>query len=182
MKQLVTLLNGDTRAAAQLVLIIRRKHPQKSDQVCFEDAISALMQNQLPSRIQLESVNYRGRYIRHRNSKGYIEQTSSEDASFRQRPGLANPNCVSFESINYPDHFLRHQNFRIVLSVNDGNELFKQDASFYRNDLSTEGVSFESYNYRGRYIRHRNYELWLDKFDGSDLLCKDASFRYQFHP
>lgn len=181
MQQLVNLFNGDTRAAAQLVIAMRRHFPQQTDQVCFENAILAVAQNNFPTSIRLESVNCKQRYIRHRNARGYIEPTDSTDASFRLRPGLANPKeGVSIESCNYPGQFLRHQNFRIVLSQHDYSDLFLADATFYRSHCHTEGTCFESHNYRGRYIRHRNFELWLDESDGSNLFQKDASFYYRF--
>ena len=180
MRQLVKLFNGDTRAAAQLVFAIRRQFPHQTDQICFENAILAVEQNNFPTFIRFESVNCTRKYIRHRNTLGYIEPTGSTDASFRIRPGLANPNGLSFESCNYPGRFLRHQNFRLVLSQNNDSDLFLADSTFYRSRCYVEGACFESHNYHGRYIRHRNYELWLDESDGSELFQKDASFYFRF--
>ena len=131
--------------------------------------------------IRLESTNFPTRYIRHRNSQGFIEPTNSNldtlDSTFRVRYGLAGSNCYSLESKNLPNHFLRHQNFRIVLSSNNGSTLFEKDATFCpRTGLIATGISLESYNFPGHYIRHKNFELWLDKSDGSQLFKKDASF------
>jgi hypothetical protein len=46
------------------------------------------------------------------------------------RDGLANSQGRSFESANFPNHFIRHRDFELVLSPNDGSDLFKQDATF----------------------------------------------------
>jgi hypothetical protein len=57
------------------------------------------------------SWNNPGRYIRHRDSLGYIDpivandRLGRKDASFRIFLGLAG-RCRSFESVNYPGHFL----------------------------------------------------------------------------
>ncbi|AGF52889.1 arabinofuranosidase [Synechocystis sp. PCC 6803] len=135
--------------------------------------------------VRYESVNYPQRYIRHRNYLGYIEPVKTSldelDSSFRVTTGLANPNCISLESRNFPNYFLRHRNYRIILSANENNDLFRQDATFCpRNGLNSQGgVSFESNNYPGHYIRHRNFELWLDKFSGfteSTIFRNDATF------
>ena len=138
--------------------------------------------SQTPIYARFESVNYPGRYIRHRNLQGYVEPISTNldklDSSFRIRTGLADPNCISLESKNFPDYFLRHQNFRIVLSSNDSSTLFRKDATFCpKTGLSSKGgTSYESSNLPGYYIRHRDWELWLDKFEGSPLFRDDASF------
>ncbi len=129
------------------------------------------------------SWNYPDRYIRHRNSLGYIDpivasdKLGRKDATFRLVPGLAG-RCRSFESVNYPSHFLRHQNYRIKLAKQSDDQLFKEDATFcvVRGLASSEGRSFESVNFPKHYIRHSNFELWLGKSDGSQLFKKDATF------
>lgn len=129
-----------------------------------------------------ESLNFPNRYIRHRNFNGYLEPTNSaldrKDATFKEDSGLADSNCTSFQSLNFPGRYLRHQNLRIVLSLNDGSNLFKKDATFCLRDglYGQTGISFESYNFRGHFIRHKNFELWIDPSDGSDLFRKDATF------
>lgn len=133
--------------------------------------------------VSLESFNYPGHRIRHRNSETFIDPANSStlfglDSSFRPVQGLADSAAVSFESVNYPGYFLRHQNYRWVLGRNDGSELFRRDATFYTRPglASTAGVSFESVNYPGHFLRHRNYQLWLDRNDGSNLFKQDATF------
>ncbi|RCJ40179.1 hypothetical protein A6770_10545 [Nostoc minutum NIES-26] len=127
------------------------------------------------------SYNFPERYIRHRNYLGYIEPPNDElgkkDATFHLRDGLADSNCTSFESINFPGYFLRHQDFRLKLAINDGSQLFQEDATFcQKSGFARTGVSFESYNFRSHYIRHKNFELWIAPSDGSDLFRNDATF------
>ncbi len=89
--------------------------------------------------------------------------------------------CVSLESINFPGHFLRHQNFRLKLHQNDGNLLFRQDASFMFNGGSdaagNAGFSLESINLPGHFVRHSNFELFIAASDGSALFNNDASWQ-----
>ncbi|MEO3752441.1 family 43 glycosylhydrolase [Streptomyces sp. B6B3] len=64
--------------------------------------------------VSLESANYPGYYLRHRDFEVWLERddgsaTFANDASFHQRPGLADSaNGVSFESLNYPRRYVRH--------------------------------------------------------------------------
>ncbi|MBI1211196.1 MAG: hypothetical protein GC190_07015 [Alphaproteobacteria bacterium] len=58
-----------------------------------------------------------------------------------------------------------------------GDDLFRQDASFYVRPGLADGslASFESVNYPGYYLRHRNFHLFLEQ--GSDELFRsDATF------
>lgn len=67
----------------------------------------------------LESLNYPGKFIRHRYFQGLLSDVASNsdmdqwDATFRIVPGLAGGNDVSFESLNYPGRYLRHRNFQL---------------------------------------------------------------------
>ena len=130
-----------------------------------------------------ESSNYPTRYVRHRNSLGYVEKViasdtlARKDATFRIVPGLAG-RCSSFESVNYPGHFLRHQDFRVKLAPRAEDALYKADATFcIRSGLyGSGGKSFESLNFPGHYVRHSNFELWIARADGSTLFRRDATF------
>ena len=133
--------------------------------------------------VKLESWNYRGHFIRHRNSETFIDPFDDSelydwDSSFRPVPGLADSAGVTFESVNYPGHYLRHRDYRWVLSRDDGSALFAADATFHtRAGLrNNAGVSFESCNYRGHYLRHSNSAIWLDSYEDSDLFEEDATF------
>jgi len=135
------------------------------------------------SLVSFESYNFPGRYIRHRDSLGYVEKLqdrlATKDATFRIVPGLAGK-CRSFESVNYKDHFLRHENFRLKLARRSNDQLFLDDATFcFVPGLADQTwYSFESVNLPGHYyIRHKNSELWLERNDGSKLFRESATFR-----
>ena len=150
-----------------------------------------------PGSVTFHSVNYPGRYVRHRNSLGEVSPISSDldrrDATFMVRPALvgageietypadAHEVAVSLESLNYPGHYLRHQEYRLKLGEYDGSISFRRDASFFYQDGGCpEGncqVSFESVNLVGHFIRHQNFELWLAERDGSDLFNQDATWQ-----
>jgi hypothetical protein len=134
------------------------------------------------NEVSFRSLNFQDRYVRHKNSLGFVDAVpfgdalGEKDASFRIVPGLAG-RCSSFESDNYPNHFLRHQNSRIKLAQRTDDQLFREDATFcIVRGLAGTGISFQSANYQDRYIRHRNFELWLDPSANNDLFKRDATF------
>ncbi|GIE95665.1 glycoside hydrolase family 43 protein [Paractinoplanes rishiriensis] len=131
------------------------------------------------------SANFPDRYVRHRNSLGYVEVVSStsaaaarQDATFTVVAGLANANCYSFRSVNFTNSYLRHANMRVGLAANDNSAIFRGDATFCGRTGLAGGstVSFESYNHPGRYLRHYNYELRIDLRENSSTFNSDASF------
>jgi hypothetical protein len=136
------------------------------------------------ARRSFRSANFPDRYVRHRNSLGYIEPvsassstTTKQDATFTVVPGLADPNCYSFAAVNVTG-YLRHSNRRIRVDADNGTAQFRQDATFCaRPGLSGSGtVSLEAYNFPGNYIRHYNYELRIDLFADTSVYRADASF------
>ena len=134
--------------------------------------------------LQVTTPGLTNRYIRHSLGQGFTEvvgsgssDTLKKDATWKAVPGLADAGCFSFESVNYPNEFLRHQNSRVVKSLNNGDPLFKNDATWCAvNGLSGTGVSLESKNYPGRYLRHYRGELWLARNGGT--LATDAAFSF----
>ncbi|MBP2325550.1 GH43 family beta-xylosidase [Kibdelosporangium banguiense] len=65
--------------------------------------------------VSLESTNFPGYYLRHRNFELWVERNDGStqfrnDASFTQRPGLASSSAVSFESLNNSGYYIRHSN------------------------------------------------------------------------
>ncbi|MFD9697614.1 family 43 glycosylhydrolase [Lentzea sp. NPDC059081] len=65
--------------------------------------------------VSLESTNFPGYYLRHRNNELWVERNDGStlfrnDASFLQRAGLAASSAVSFESVNFPGLYLRNAN------------------------------------------------------------------------
>jgi hypothetical protein len=130
----------------------------------------------------LESVNFPGFYIRHRNSYADLTGIGSEldrlDASWNIVPGLGNASCVSFESRNYPGKFLRHSGFRLILSSYEDSVLFKNDATFCERPGRSDPAlsSFESLNYPGYFLRHQDYQLKLHNATDAGALV-DSTFK-----
>ncbi|KOV85307.1 family 43 glycosylhydrolase [Nocardia sp. NRRL S-836] len=72
--------------------------------------------------VSLESANFPGYYLRHRNNELWVERTDGStlfrnDASFTQRAGLADGAAASFESVNFPGRYLRHSNGLLFLQA-----------------------------------------------------------------
>lgn len=135
--------------------------------------------------ISFQSINFPGRFIRHRNWLGELTTVTSEldrrDATFLIRPALdGTAGANSLESIHLPGHFLRHKDFKIRLDKNDNLAQFKKDASFLGLSLVTQRTllptTLESTNVRGHYIRHSNFKLVLSRNDGSNAFWQDAPF------
>jgi GH43 family beta-xylosidase len=86
--------------------------------------------------VSLESTNFPGYYLRHRNFEVWVERSDGSagfraDASFVQRAGLASSSGVSFESQNFPGRYLRHSsNLMYVQPVPDATA--RGDATFVR--------------------------------------------------
>ncbi|SDE25902.1 family 43 glycosylhydrolase [Glycomyces harbinensis] len=63
--------------------------------------------------VSLESANYPGYYLRHKNYEIWVERSDGtalfrSDASFHRRSGLADSGAVSFEASNAAGRYLRH--------------------------------------------------------------------------
>jgi hypothetical protein len=63
--------------------------------------------------VSLESTNFPGYYLRHRNYEMWVERNDGSavfraDASFFRRAGLADAAAVSFESANFAGRYIRH--------------------------------------------------------------------------
>jgi GH43 family beta-xylosidase len=70
--------------------------------------------------VSLESTNFPGYYLRHRDLAMWVERSDGSaafraDASFFQRAGLADAAGVSFESQNLSGQYVRHESSRLVL-------------------------------------------------------------------
>lgn len=139
-----------------------------------------------PDMISLQSINFSGRFIRHRNFSVELTDIKNEqdriDAAFNVRPALdGTPGGSSFEAIHLPGHFLRHKDFKILLERYDGSELFRKDASFTGLDRRMARApmnqwQLQSTNLGDHYIRHSNFQLILSKNDGSEQFKQDSSF------
>ena len=128
--------------------------------------------------VKWESMNMRGKYIRHANGVGRMDSylTNTDDGLWDMVPGLAGEG-VSFQSKNYPTNYFCNVNGELLLKEDDGSDEFDQKATF----IETPGranenlTSFQSYLYSDRYIRHRNNVLYVETVT-TDLDKKDATF------
>lgn len=84
--------------------------------------------------VSLESTNFPGYYLRHRNQELWVERNDSStlfrnDASFTQRAGLASSSAMSFEALNLAGSYIRHSNGLLyVQAVTDAQG--RADATF----------------------------------------------------
>ncbi|MCC8246992.1 family 43 glycosylhydrolase [Saccharothrix luteola] len=72
--------------------------------------------------VSLESTNFPGYYLRHRNHEMWVERNDGSavfraDASFHRRAGLASGSAVSFESTNFPGQYIRHNGTTVNLTT-----------------------------------------------------------------
>jgi hypothetical protein len=87
-----------------------------------------------PGAVSFESVNFPGRFLRHRNNEIWLDP-SDGSASFRaaatwyRRAGLANGSWSSYESYNSPARYMRHSGFLMILGTVAGS-LQQADATF----------------------------------------------------
>ncbi|GAB2622185.1 hypothetical protein Aab01nite_76580 [Paractinoplanes abujensis] len=85
--------------------------------------------------VSLESTNYPGYYLRHRNNEAWVDRSDGSalfrsDASFVRRAGLADAAGVSFESVNFPGRYLRHVNYLLRLET-AADATSRADATFH---------------------------------------------------
>ncbi len=85
--------------------------------------------------VSLESANYPGHYLRHRNFEVWLERNDgtaafAADAAFHRRTGLADTAGVSFESYNYPGRYVRHHDHFLYVQT-PGTATDRADATFH---------------------------------------------------
>ena len=86
------------------------------------------------SGVSFESVNFPGRFLRHRNSEIWLDPNDGS-AGFRaaatwyRRAGFANSSWSSYESYNFPGQYMRHSGFLMILGTVTGS-LQQADATF----------------------------------------------------
>ncbi|EPX62259.1 putative alpha-arabinofuranosidase II [Cystobacter fuscus DSM 2262] len=73
------------------------------------------------SALSLESVNFPGYFLRHRNGEVWLDRDDGSslfkaDATWWRRAGLANSALLSFESFNFPGYYLRHRDGLLYLN------------------------------------------------------------------
>ncbi|MEU3167587.1 family 43 glycosylhydrolase [Streptosporangium sp. NPDC006930] len=85
--------------------------------------------------VSLESTNFPGYYLRHRNHQAWVERNDGSaifraDATFTRRAGLADGSAVSLESVNFPGYYLRHRDLQMWVERDDGSATFRAGATF----------------------------------------------------
>ncbi|GAB3233456.1 hypothetical protein GCM10027447_29890 [Glycomyces halotolerans] len=85
--------------------------------------------------VSLESANYPGYYLRHKNYECWVEQDDGSslfdaDASFHRRAGLADSSAESFESYNFSGRYIRHSGGRLDL-LTAGTSQERSEATFH---------------------------------------------------
>lgn len=85
--------------------------------------------------VSLESANYPGYYLRHKNFELWLERNDGSslfrgDGSFYRRAGLADGAAVSFESYNFSGRYLRHSNNLLYIQP-ISTALDRADATYY---------------------------------------------------
>lgn len=98
-------------------------------------------------------------------------------SQWRIVPGIADSTCISLESVDRPGYYLRHYEGNVIISQDDGTDVFKADATWRVHDAldGSGGISLETYNYSGIYMRHYNSYLIISQVT-TDLEKSDASF------
>ena len=87
------------------------------------------------SAVSFESVNFPGRFLRHRsNGEVWLDANDGTagfraDATWRRRPGLANSSWSSYESANLPAQYMRHFGYQMITGTVVGG-LQQSDATF----------------------------------------------------
>lgn len=85
--------------------------------------------------VSFESVNFPGRFLRHRGNNEIWLDANDGSAAFRsnatwhRRAGLANGSWSSYESFDAPAQYMRHSNFLMVMGMVAGT-LQQADATF----------------------------------------------------
>ncbi|MES5818771.1 family 43 glycosylhydrolase [Streptomyces sp. RG80] len=85
--------------------------------------------------VSLESANFPGYYLRHKNFEVWVEKNDgtaafASDATFYQRAGQADSAGISYESYNYPGRYIRHYNYLLnVQALSTATD--RGDATFY---------------------------------------------------
>ncbi|GAA2695710.1 MULTISPECIES: AbfB domain-containing protein [Actinosynnema] len=132
--------------------------------------------------LKVATPGFTTRFLRHQNSLARTDvltpgsgEGATKDATYRLRPGLADPACYSLESRNFPGSYLRHASSRVRLDANDGSALFAGDATFCARD-GWGATAFESKNLPGHFLRHYNEGVYVARSGGPNPWDGAASF------
>ena len=131
---------------------------------------------------KFKSSNINDCYIYHNSANQVMIANTSvampvTSSQWRIVPGLADNTYVSLESVDQPGYYMRHYEGKVIISKNDGTEIFKKDATWkFDNALNGKsGVTLEAYEFPGIYVRHYNGNLIISQIV-TELDKEDASF------
>ena len=84
--------------------------------------------------VSFRSVNFPNKYLRHRDGQVWLDDFRNTglyraDATFIERPGLADGSKKSFEASNFPGRYLRHRNSLLYVEGISG-DVARKDATF----------------------------------------------------
>lgn len=133
--------------------------------------------------MSLESAQAAGQFVTTVDGLGVLAPVgaNSADATRRQATfaliaGLADAACFSFRAQD--GRYLRHASWRVMLTEDQGTQLFRQDATFCAaTGTSADSMMLEASNYPGWFLHHRGAELWVDQTNGSAAFRAESSFR-----
>ncbi|MFG1670064.1 family 43 glycosylhydrolase [Streptomyces sp. Y7] len=85
--------------------------------------------------VSLESANFPGYYLRHKNFEVWLEKNDgtaqfAADATFHRRAGLSDAAGLSYESYNYPGRYVRHYDHLLYVRT-PSTTTDRADATFY---------------------------------------------------
>jgi len=131
---------------------------------------------------RLESVNYRGEYMRHRGYRLYKERGYGslyyKDSTFKVVRAINGDwSQRSLESINYPGHYIRHSGYNGYIS-RCRSRLCRNDASWRveRGLVRGRTISLRSSNYPGYFLRHQNARVKISGHIRTTLYENDSSW------
>jgi GH43 family beta-xylosidase len=86
--------------------------------------------------VSLESTNFPGYFLRHRNFEVWVERNDGSaafrgDASFTRRAGLADAAGISLESTNFPGRYVRQSAALLYVQTIDDTAAARADATFH---------------------------------------------------
>jgi len=142
---------------------------------------------------RLESVNYRGSYIRFRLERGRSWRLHKDrgngrrfiiQSTFKVVNAInGNRRQISLESVHFPGRYIKHSGFKGYLrDCPIGAELCRNDASWKVENGLARGrdgertVSFRSDNYPGYFLHHGHHKVVISAHRRSTLYNEDSSW------
>lgn len=135
--------------------------------------------------VSLESLDWPGHFIRHRNYELWMDRSDNSPvfnagSTFKTGSAGAAPGAtISLQPVSWPAHLVRHANSLGFISAigPQSSATERLDATFIvRPGLAdARCVSFESQNFPGQFLQHRNFRIQLIRDAGGNGR-RDATF------